>query len=92
MVLIHEIWLKKIFEITLEQERFIEGNIEFMNAAMDVKLLSSFAKHSSIADPSLGYGLLAQIKRHNDFCYEEPQMNQEKLRSCNIEDKCRKKC
>ena len=53
-----------------------------MNAAMDakrVKLDYNFAKHLSIADPRLLYGFLAQIKRHYNLCYEEPQMNQEKL-------------
>ena len=53
-----------------------------MNAAMDakrVKLDSSLAKHLSIADPGLGHGFLAQIKRYYNLCYEEPQMNQKKL-------------
>ena len=47
--------------------------------AQHVKLDSSLAKHLFIADRCLGHGFLAQIKRHYDLCYEEPQMNQEKL-------------
>ena len=78
----HVIWPKKCFEVTVEHERFIEGITEFMNAAMDakrVKLDPSLAKHLPIADPGLGQGFLAQIKRHYDLCYEELQMNQEKI-------------
>ena len=53
-----------------------------MNATMNakrVKLDSSLAKHLLIADRGLGHGFLAQIKRHYDLCYEEPQMNKKKL-------------
>jgi len=73
---------KKYFEVTVEHERSVEGIIEFMNVAMDakrVKLDSSFAKHLPIADLGLEHDFLAQIKRHYDLYYEEPQMNQEKL-------------
>ena len=73
---------KKYFEVTVEHERSIEGITEFMNAAIDAKRVkqdSSLAKHLPIADPGLGQGFLAQIERHYDLCYEEPQMNQEKL-------------
>jgi hypothetical protein len=73
---------KKYFELTPESERSSEGITAFMNAAMDakrVKLDSSLAKHLPIADPSLGHEFLVQIKRHYDLCYEEPEMNQEKL-------------
>ena len=73
---------KKYFELTPESERSSEGITAFMNVAMDakrVKLDSSLAKHLPIADPSLGHKFLIQIKRHYDLCYEEPEMNQEKL-------------
>ena len=72
--------MKKYFEVTQEHERYVERIIEFMNAAMDaqrVKLDSSLANHLPIVDSSLEHGLLAEIKRHYDLHYEEPQMNQE---------------
>ena len=72
--------MKKYFEVTQEHERYVERITEFINAAMDarrVKLVSSLAKHLPIADSSLEYGLLAEIKRHYDLYYEDPQMNQE---------------
>ena len=47
--------------------------------AKRVKLDSSLSKHLSIADPSLGHGFSAQIKRHYDLYYNEPQMNKKKL-------------
>ena len=53
-----------------------------MNAVMDakrVKLDSSLAKDLPIVDPSLEHEFLAQIKRHYDLCYQEPEINQEKL-------------
>ena len=76
------IWQKKDFEVTLKHERFGKGITEFMNATMDAQRVKpdvSLVKHIPIADPGLGHGLLAQIKWHYDLCYEEPQMNQEKL-------------
>lgn len=42
--------------------------------AKRIKLDSSLAKLLPIADPSLGHGFSAQIKRHYDLYYE-PQMN-----------------
>jgi hypothetical protein len=65
-----------------KNKRSSEGITAFMNAAMDakrVKLDSSLAKHLPIADSSLGHEFLAQIKRYYDLCYEEPEMNKEKL-------------
>ena len=53
-----------------------------MNTAMDakcIKLDSSLVKHLPTAHHGLGQKILAQIKRHYDLCYEEPEMNQEKL-------------
>jgi hypothetical protein len=73
---------KKYFELTPESERSSEEITAFMNAAMDVKrvkLDSSLVKYLSVADLSLGHEFLAQIKRYYDLCYEEPEMNKEKL-------------
>ena len=47
--------------------------------AKHVQLDSSLAKHIPIAFFGLERGFLVQIKRHYDFCYEKPQLNQEKL-------------
>ena len=85
---------KKIyFEVTVEHERSVKGITEFMIAAMDAKrtkLDSSLTKHLPIVDPGLGQGFLAQIKRHYDLCYKEPQMNQKKTStSCYIKSGCR---
>lgn len=59
-----------------------EGVTKFVNVAMNVKhvkLDSSFAKHLSIAYPNLGPQFLVQVKRHYDLCYDESQINREKL-------------
>ena len=73
--------VKKIyFKVTLEHERSVEEVTEFMNAAMNskrIKLDSSVGKHLPIVKSNLGHSFFAQIKRHYDLCYEEPQMNQE---------------